>query len=114
MSFDHRNEHVDDGMIMVQANIDDMNPEHCSYVMDRLFEGGANDVYWSSIIMKKGRPGLCLHVLVDQDKLDVMKDIIFKQTTTIGLRYYPLTCHRLGREFIPIQTEWGTDRKSVV
>lgn len=108
MNFNHREEHIDDGMVMIEANIDDMNPEHCSYVLDRLFDRGANDAYWTSIIMKKGRPGLCLHVLADQAKLEDLKEEIFRQTTTIGLRYYPLACHRLGRRLIPVDTPWGT------
>ena len=100
--FDHANEHVDSGMIVLQANIDDMNPEYCSHVSDLLFERGANDVYWIPIVMKKGRPGLMLNVLAPKSKLDEMKQIVFQETTTLGVRYWDAACHRLGRRRVPI------------
>ncbi|WP_317891156.1 nickel insertion protein [Paenibacillus oceani] len=106
--FDHHNEHVDDQMVLVQANIDDMNPEYSSYVTERLFEAGANDVYWVPIIMKKGRPGLMLNVLAAAERLEQMEDVIFTETTTLGLRYLQANVHRLGREFVQADTQWGT------
>lgn len=107
MPFDHREEHVDEEMIIIQANLDDMNPEHCPYVTDKLLEQGANDVYWIPIIMKKGRPGLMLNVLADRDKLTIMEEIIFQQTSTLGLRYFNASCHRLGRRIEAVDTPWG-------
>lgn len=107
MEFDHREEHVDEGMLIVQANIDDMNPELCPYIADRLFANGANDVYWIPIIMKKGRPGLMLNVLVHEAKLGDVETVIFRETTTIGLRYMKAACHRLGRRFVKVATPWG-------
>jgi uncharacterized protein (DUF111 family) len=106
-TFNHKEEHVDEDMLIIQANVDDMNPEWCSYVADRLFEAGANDVYWIPIIMKKGRPGVMLNVLVQEDKLERMESIIFAETTTIGLRYMRASCHRLAREFVRVDTPWG-------
>jgi uncharacterized protein (DUF111 family) len=105
---EHTEEHRDDEMIVIQANIDDMNPEFCSFVTDRLLEGGANDVYWIPIIMKKGRPGMMLNVLMHESKIEQVESIIFAETTTIGLRYMSVACHRLGREFTEVQTRWGT------
>jgi len=105
--FGHREEHVEEGMVVVQANVDDMNPEWCSYVADKLFEQGANDVYWIPIIMKKGRPGLMLNVLTAEAKLKEMEEIIFRETTTLGLRYMRAACHRLGREMEKVDTPWG-------
>jgi uncharacterized protein (DUF111 family) len=107
MAFEHVDEHLDKQMIMIQVNIDDMNPELCSYVMDLLFEQGANDVIWIPIIMKKGRPGLQLQVLADQVLLAELETIIFRETTTLGLRYFPATVHRLARVFVKVQTQWG-------
>jgi uncharacterized protein (DUF111 family) len=107
MAFDHREEHLDQEMWVIQANIDDMNPELTTYVMDQLFAAGANDVYWVPIIMKKGRPGVMLNVLVHNDQLSAMEEIIFTETTTLGIRHLPVTCHRLAREFVTIQTKWG-------
>lgn len=105
--FDHRDEHIDDEMILIQANLDDMNPEWCSFVADRLFAAGANDVYWIPIIMKKGRPGFMLNVLAHEAKLDELESIIFSETTTLGLRYLRATCHRLGRQSFQVSTIWG-------
>jgi uncharacterized protein (DUF111 family) len=84
-----------------------MNPELCSYVMDQLFEHGANDVCWVPIIMKKGRPGLQLQVIADQSLLTMLETIIFRETTTLGLRYFPATVHRLARTFEKVATAWG-------
>jgi uncharacterized protein (DUF111 family) len=107
MAFEHVDEHLDEQMIMIQANIDDMNPEQCSYVMDLLFEQGANDVCWIPIIMKKGRPGLQLQALTDIGLLPALEAIIFRETTTLGLRYMPATVHRLARAFVKVETMWG-------
>lgn len=108
MEFDHRTEHVDEDMILLQANLDDMNPEFTTYITDLLLAKGANDVYWIPIIMKKGRPGVMLNVLTDETRLADMEEIVFRETTTLGLRYLRATCHRLGRRFEQVQTRYGT------
>lgn len=108
MEFNHREEHVDEHMLIIQANYDDMNPEYTGYVMDKLFERGANDVYWVPIIMKKGRPGFMLNVLVHESLLAGMEEIIFTETTTLGLRYMRAACHRLGRSIEKVETAWGS------
>lgn len=107
MSFNHRDEHVDDSMLLIQANLDDMNPEWVSYIMDKLFEAGANDVFVVPIIMKKGRPGIMLNVLVEDERLSVVEEVIFNETTTLGIRYMHASCHRLAREFEQVKTRWG-------
>jgi pyridinium-3,5-bisthiocarboxylic acid mononucleotide nickel chelatase len=111
--FDHGIEHMDEDMIMLQTNLDDMNPELCSYVGDLLFEAGANDVFWIPIIMKKGRPGVMLNVFIHESHVRVMEDIIFRETTTLGLRYIRAACHRLGREWTTVETAWGPIRVKV-
>jgi uncharacterized protein (DUF111 family) len=107
LAFNHRDEHVDEQMLLVQANIDDMNPEWTTYISDKLFAEGANDVYWIPIIMKKGRPGIMLNVLVEDSKLSAIEGIIFNETTTLGIRYLHASCHRLAREFQIVDTKWG-------
>jgi uncharacterized protein (DUF111 family) len=107
MKFDHTNEHLDEEMVIIQANIDDMNPEWSPYVTDKLLELGANDVYWIPIIMKKGRPGLMLNVLLHSNLLEKAESVIFRETTTLGLRYMRAACHRLGRGFEKVTTPWG-------
>lgn len=108
MKFNHSEEHVDKNMMVIQVNIDDMNPEICSYVGDLLFDQGANDVYWIPIIMKKGRPGMMLNVLVSKEFGGVMEEIIFRETTTLGIRYIEASCHRLGRKWMEVETKWGS------
>ncbi len=107
MVFNHIEEHIDDRMIIIQVNIDDMNPEWTSFISEKLFAEGANDVYWIPIIMKKGRPGIMLNVLVHEEQLTAMEAIIFTETTTLGIRYVHATCHRLAREFVSVETTWG-------
>ncbi|GIQ68412.1 DUF111 family protein [Xylanibacillus composti] len=108
MAFSHKEEHVDEGMLLLQANIDDMNPEWTSAVMDRLFALGANDVYWVPIVMKKGRPGIMLNVLCADSLAEEAKSLIFRETTTLGLRIIPLSVHRLSRAFLEVETPWGS------
>lgn len=107
MAFNHRDEHVDDQMLLVQANLDDMNPEWITYLMDQLFDVGANDVYVIPIIMKRGRPGIMLNVLVDERIISKVEEVIFSESTTLGIRYLHASCHRLAREFERVDTSWG-------
>lgn len=100
-------EHIDDQMLKVEVNLDDISGEILGYVMDLLIESGANDVYYTSIYMKKNRPGILLQLLCSKGNLDKMKQILFTETTTLGVRYYPLTVHRAERKFHEIITEWG-------
>lgn len=103
----HNNEHTDDEMAKMEVNLDDMPGEWLGYVMELLFEAGANDVFYTPIYMKKNRPGVMLQLLCSQSQIPVMKEILFKETTTLGVRYYPLTVHRLERRFVSLETEWG-------
>ena len=100
-------EHLDDQMIKMEVNLDDISGEWLGYVMDLLFELGANDVYYTPIYMKKNRPGILLSLLCSYQKINKMKEVLFKETTTLGLRYYPLTVHRTERNFRMVDTEWG-------
>ncbi|WP_299089023.1 nickel insertion protein [uncultured Metabacillus sp.] len=101
-------EHIDDQMIKMEVNLDDTPGEWLGYVMDLLFESGANDVFYTPIYMKKNRPGILLQLLCSREKINIMKEILFKETTTLGIRYYPLTVHRVERIFRKVPTKWGT------
>lgn len=100
-------EHHDDQMVKIEVNLDDIPGEWLGYVMDLLFEAGANDVFYTPIYMKKNRPGTLLQLLCSYSNLRKMEEILFKETTTLGIRYYPLTVHRLERTFKRVKTEWG-------
>lgn len=100
-------EHLDHEMLKVEVNLDDISGEWLGYVMDRLFEAGANDVYYIPIYMKKNRPAVMLQLLCSKSKLEEMKEILLKETTTLGFRYYPVTVHRSERRFMQLMTKWG-------
>lgn len=100
-------EHIDEQMVKMEVNLDDISGEWLGYVMDILFEAGANDVFYTPIYMKKNRPGVLLQLLCHKNNLDQMKEILLKETTTLGIRYFPLTVHRMERKFIKVETKWG-------
>jgi pyridinium-3,5-bisthiocarboxylic acid mononucleotide nickel chelatase len=99
--------HIDEEMFKMEVNLDDISGEILGYLMDLLIESGANDVYYTSIYMKKNRPGILLQLLCSGENLDKMKQILFTETTTLGVRYYPLTVHRTERRFRKVSTKWG-------
>ena len=76
-------------MLVIETNIDDMNPELYDYVFDRLLAAGARDVFLSPIQMKKNRPGILLRVIAEPKDRDALARIILSETSTIGVRYYP-------------------------
>jgi hypothetical protein len=103
-------EFSDEKVIVIETNVDDMDPRIYEYVMEKLFKAGALDVYVTNILMKKGRPGIKLSVLCnDKDKENLMK-IMLKETTTIGLRFYEAERRVLQREIKTIDTKFGKVR----
>jgi uncharacterized protein (TIGR00299 family) protein len=92
---------------LLETNIDDMNPELYSYVEERLFAMGALDVFKTPIIMKKGRPAVKLSVLVDQGLEPAIREVIFRETTSLGIRKFRMEKIMLRREFDTVVTEFG-------
>jgi uncharacterized protein (TIGR00299 family) protein len=92
---------------IIECNIDDMNPELYEYIIDILLKKGALDVYLTPIIMKKGRPGVKISVLCNPDKLEIMKDVLFTETTTFGVRSFKVDKTMLQRKFIKVNTSYG-------
>jgi pyridinium-3,5-bisthiocarboxylic acid mononucleotide nickel chelatase len=101
---------LNDDVIVAKANIDDSTPELLGYAMERLFEGGALDVYFTSIQMKKGRPGVMMSFLCRQEQLDQLSQLLLTETSAIGLRYYRAERIVLPRRIIERQTEFGPVR----
>jgi uncharacterized protein (DUF111 family) len=97
-------------LIMLECNIDDMNPEILPYVLDRLFEAGANDTWLQPVIMKKGRPAQTLKVLCRKPVQQKLQQIMFTETTTLGIRSYPVTRITLERRWRDADTPWGSVR----
>ena len=102
------------GVTVIETNIDDMNPQIYEHVMDNLFKAGAIDVFLTQVIMKKCRPGIKLTVLCGDDKKEILADIILKETTSIGLRYYRADRKILKREIKSINTRYGKVRFKIV
>lgn len=104
-----------DELVMIETNIDDMNPEIYPYVLERLFSIGVHDAYLVPIIMKKGRPGTLLSVLTSRAKIDETTKILFAETTTLGVRIVPTERRKLFREQKEVKTSLGVVRvKSVL
>ncbi len=93
--------------LQIECNIDDMNPEFFEYISDRLFKLGVSDVFFSNIMMKKSRPGILLNVICETELSDNVKNIIFTESTTLGIRTYPFRKDTLVRKFETIQTIYG-------
>lgn len=100
-------------VVVIEANIDDMNPQVYDHVMERLFKAGAVDVALLPVQMKKNRPGVILHCQSPWDKKDKLIDIILKETTTLGVRYYPAERKVLTRELKIVRTKAGKMRMKI-
>jgi uncharacterized protein (TIGR00299 family) protein len=98
---------VSDTVFMIETAIDDMNPEIFGFVMERLFADGALDVNLIPVFMKKNRPGTQLQVLCHQHTREDLIRIILTETSTLGVRYYPVERRLLDREAVMIETIYG-------
>lgn len=97
-------------IILLETNIDDLNPQIYEYLMDRLFGAGALDVHLIPIIMKKGRPGIILSAMVEKETVEKVMGIIFEETGTLGVRIREVERVKVQREIKEIETEWGKVR----
>jgi len=98
---------VSTGAVMVETNVDDMNPELAPYVIERLLAVGAMDAGWMPLTMKKGRPAVQLRVLCSEERLTVIARAIFRETSTIGLRYYRVEKLMLPHRIVDVSTSYG-------
>jgi pyridinium-3,5-bisthiocarboxylic acid mononucleotide nickel chelatase len=100
-------------IVVLECEIDDMNPQIFGVLMDRLYAAGAFEVYYSAVQMKKNRPGTLVTVLAPPDRREALAGIVFRESTTIGVRYHDVQRERLARELVPIETPLGTIRFKV-
>jgi len=100
-------EAVSESVAVIETVIDDSTPELVAFVSERLLEAGAWDVYRVAVQMKKGRTGVQLTVLCRPDLTPALRDLIFRETTTIGLRWRLENKVALKREFLKVATPWG-------
>ncbi len=94
-------------MLVLETNIDDMSPQFYDLVIDRLFAAGARDVFLTPIQMKKNRPATLLCVIAEARDREKLAEIIFQETSTIGIRSYPVTRMILKRHSTKVKTRFG-------
>ena len=97
-------------VVQLDCEIDDMNPQLFGPVSDRLLEAGALDVFLTPVQMKKGRPGTLLTVLLPADKRQAVTTVVFRETTTIGVRFHPVDRETLDREWREVTIAGGVVR----
>jgi hypothetical protein len=100
-------------IVVIEAEIDDMNPQIFGALMDRLLAGGALDVFYTPIQMKKNRPGTLLTIIATPDARERLTSTVFRETTTIGVRYREMIRECLDRETITVDTPLGAVRFKV-
>jgi uncharacterized protein (TIGR00299 family) protein len=96
-----------DIVTIIETNIDDLNPQSYEYITEQLLHTGALDVYFTPIHMKKNRPGILLSVLANPKDTEKLINILFSETSTLGIRTYQTTRTILDREIISVQTQYG-------
>ena len=98
---------------VIETNLDDMSPQIYGYFVERALAAGALDVFSSSVLMKKNRPGLLVTLLSEPANLSRLIDLVFRETTTIGVRTYDVRRKTLDRELVPVATPFGDVRIKV-
>ncbi len=102
-----KNAYQEDVVSLIETNIDDMNPEFYEHIINRLFKEGALDVFLTPIQMKKTRPATMLSVMASQEKMEKILEVIFEETTTLGVRISKLKRKKLMRESRSVETKYG-------
>ncbi len=94
-------------LLVIETNIDDMSPQLFGYVMERALERGALDCYFTPVQMKKNRPAVLVSILCRPSDLDAVSEMLFEETTTLGVRYYEVERRALARETVRVETQYG-------
>jgi hypothetical protein len=102
-----------DRITVVECEIDDMNPQIFGVLMDRLYDAGAVEVFYTAVQMKKNRPGTHVTVLVPPGRREAVSTALFRDSTTIGLRYSEVARDTLSRELVSVSTRFGDVRCKV-
>ncbi len=97
----------DETVSVIEANVDDMSPQLYGYFLEQALAAGALDVTCSSAQMKKNRPGLTISLICDPAKTDALSELLFEQTTTIGVRIFEAKRKVLAREHVTVETPYG-------
>jgi pyridinium-3,5-bisthiocarboxylic acid mononucleotide nickel chelatase len=106
-------EHWDAPVTVIETNLDDMSPQIYGYFVERAMEAGALDVFSAPVQMKKNRPGLLVTLLAEPANVSRLIDLIFRETTTIGVRTHEVRRKTLDREYLPVTTPFGEVRMKI-
>jgi len=106
----HEDASHDEDILVLEANLDDMSPQVYGYFAERALEAGALDVFSVPVQMKKNRPGLLVTILCEPAKTTQLTGLLFKETTTIGVRIHEAQRRTLAREFLNVETRFGSVR----
>ncbi len=98
------------GELLLETNIDDMNPQFFAPLSERLFAAGALDVWLTPVTMKKGRPATVVSAIVPAGRREEIEQVLFAESTTLGVRATPISRTRASRRFVPVTTRWGDVR----
>ena len=104
---------IRNGTQIIETNIDDLNPQIYVYLMEKLFEYGVGDVYFTPVIMKKGRPGTKLSVTARGSQVQDVLDIILRETTSLGIKVYACEAYHAERDVLTVSTQWGEVRLKI-
>jgi pyridinium-3,5-bisthiocarboxylic acid mononucleotide nickel chelatase len=104
---------ADAGELVLETNVDDLNPELYAYVLERLFAAGAQDAWLTPILMKKGRPAATISVLCAPERADALRRVLFRETGTLGVRSTSVHKQALEREWVEVETRHGRVRVKV-
>jgi uncharacterized protein (TIGR00299 family) protein len=105
--------HASHRVVVLECEIDDMNPQIFGVLMEKLYAAGALEVFYSAVQMKKNRPGTLMTIVCEPDHRDPMTEIVFCESTTIGVRHQELSRECLDREMVTVATAVGPVRFKV-
>jgi uncharacterized protein (TIGR00299 family) protein len=97
----------DERLWMLETNMDDISPQILGHVMERAFALGALDCYFTSVQMKKNRPGVLLSILCREEQRATLSELLFSETTTLGIRGYEVERRALERSIVTVETQYG-------
>jgi pyridinium-3,5-bisthiocarboxylic acid mononucleotide nickel chelatase len=101
---------IHERVVVLECEIDDMNPQLFGTLMERLYGAGALEVFFTPVQMKKNRPGTLVTIVAPPDHRQPLAALVFRETTTIGVRYHDVDRERLEREIVPVETPLGPVR----
>lgn len=98
---------IHDSLTLLETNIDDLSPEISGYVLEKAFDAGALDVWFAPIVMKKSRPAIQVSILCRPEDKERFLRLLFRETTTLGVRESAVKRHALPREIVRVETRYG-------